>query len=125
MDEITTEAAPESIGPFSQGLRVDDRVHVSGQGPVDPETGEIVGRDIEAQTDRTMENVGAILDAGGSSLDRLIRVRVYVTDMGTYDAVNRVYERYVSEPYPARTAVEVSALPIDIGVEIDAIGLVE
>lgn len=125
MQEIATDRAPPSIGPFSQAIKVDGCIHVSGQGPVDPETGEVVSDDIEEQTARTLENVGAILEAGSSSLDSVIKATVYVTDMDTYDAINGVYKRYVTEPYPARAAVEVSDLPIDIGVEIEVVARVE
>ena len=124
MEEITTDRAPPSIGPFSQAIRADGRIHVSGQGPVDPESGEVVSDDIEEQTARTLENVGAILEAGGTSLEDVLKATVYVTDMETYSAINGVYERYVSEPYPARAAVEVSRLPIDIGVEIEVVARV-
>lgn len=81
--------------------------------------------DIEEQTERTLENAGAILEAGGSSLESAIKATVYVTDMSTYEAINGVYERYVTEPYPARAAVEVSDLPIDIGVEIEIVARIE
>jgi reactive intermediate/imine deaminase len=121
MEEIHTDAAPASIGPFSQGIRDGDRLFVSGQGPVDPDSGEVVSEDIREQTAQTLENVSAILDAGGSSLDRVVKSTVFVTDMSTYDAVNDVYAEYVNEPYPARSAVEVADLPIDIGVEIEVI----
>lgn len=121
MREIHTDAAPASIGPYSQGIRDGDRVFVSGQGPVDPDTGEVVSDDIAEQTARTLENVAAVLEAGGSSLDAVVKSTVFVTDMSNYDVVNDVYDEYVSEPAPARSAVEVSDLPIDIGVEIEVI----
>lgn len=121
MEEISTDDAPASIGPFSQAIRDGDRVYVSGQGPVDPRTRVVETETIEAQTAQTLENVAAILDAAGTSLDDVVKANVYVTDMDNYDAVNRVYSNYVTEPYPARCAVEVSDLPIDIGVEIDVI----
>lgn len=121
MQEIHTDAAPDAIGPYSQGIRDGDRVFVSGQGPVDPETGEIVGENIEEQTARTLENVAAVLEAADSSLDDVVKATVFVTDMSNYAAVNDVYAEYVSEPFPARSAVEVSDLPIDIGVEIEVI----
>jgi reactive intermediate/imine deaminase len=121
MEEIHTDAAPASIGPFSQGIRDGDRLFVSGQGPVDPDSGEVVSEDIREQTAQTLENVSAILDAGGSSLDRVVKSTAFVTDMSTYDAVNDVYAEYVNEPHPARSAVEVADLPIDIGVEIEVI----
>jgi 2-iminobutanoate/2-iminopropanoate deaminase len=121
MEEIHTDAAPASIGPFSQGIRDGDRLFVSGQGPVDPDSGEIVSEDIREQTAQTLENVSAILDAGGSSLDRVVKSTVFVTDMSTYDAVNDVYAEYVKEPHPARSALKIADLPIDIGVEIEVV----
>lgn len=121
MDAINSADAPDSIGPFSQAVVHDDTVYVSGQGPVDPDTGEIDGESIEEQTARTLENIGAILEEAGTSLENVIKANVYVTDMDDYDAVNQAYAEYVSEPYPARCAVEVSDLPIDIGVEIEVV----
>jgi 2-iminobutanoate/2-iminopropanoate deaminase len=125
MEEIHTDAAPDSIGPFSQGIKDGGRIFVSGQGPVDPDSGEIVSEDIGEQTARTLENVAAVLEAGGSSLDSVVKTTVFVTDMSNYDAINEVYAEYVSDPYPARSAVEVADLPIDIGVEIEVIAAVE
>lgn len=124
MEVIHTDDAPAAIGPYSQGIRDGDRVFVSGQGPVDPETGDVVSTDIKEQTARTLENVAAVLDAGGSSLENAVKATVFVTDMGTYDDVNEVYAEYMSEPYPARSAIEVADLPIDIGVEIEVIATV-
>lgn len=121
MKGIQTDAAPASIGPFSQGIIDGDRIFVSGQGPVNPNSGEVVSDDIRKQTAQTLENVGAILEVGGSSLDRIVKSTVFVTDMSDYDAVNDVYAEYVSDPYPARSAVKVADLPIDIGVEIEVI----
>lgn len=125
MEEIRTDAAPASIGPFSQGIRDGDRIFVSGQGPVDPDSGEVVSDDIGEQTIRTLDNVAAVLEAGGSSLDSVVKATVFVTDMSNYDAVNEAYDEYMSDPYPARSAVEVRDLPIDIGVEIEVIATVE
>ena len=124
MHEIQTEDAPASIGPYSQGIRDGDTIYVSGQGPVDPETGEIVGDDAAEQTARTLENVGAVLEAAGSSLDNVVKATVFVRDMDNYTAVNEAYAEYMTEPFPARSAVEVSDLPIDIMVEIEVIATV-
>lgn len=121
MKPIETDDAPSSIGPFSQAIVEGGMVYVSGQGPVDPKTDEIVSDDPKKQTAQTLQNIGAILEAAGASLDDVVRTAVYLTDMDDYDAVNRVYEDLMSEPYPARTAVEVSRLPIDIAVEMDVI----
>lgn len=125
MEEVSTEHAPDALGPYSQGIIDDGRVYVSGQGPVDPETGEVVSPDVSEQTAQTLENVGAILDAAGTSLDNVVQANVYVTNMHNYDAVNEVYGEYMSEPYPARAAMEVSRLPIDIEVEIEAVARIE
>jgi 2-iminobutanoate/2-iminopropanoate deaminase len=119
MREVSTDAAPASIGPYSQGIRDGDAVHVSGQGPIDPATGDVVDGDVSEQTARTLENVDAVLRAAGGSLDDATRATVYVADMADYDAVNEVYAEYLSEPYPARSAVEVAAFPVDIDVEIE------
>lgn len=121
MQEITTDDAPPSIGPFSQGIRDGDRVYVSGQGPVDPDSGDVVSEDVREQTARTLENVAAILEAAGGSLDDVVTATVFVTDMDDYDAVNDVYADRFSAPYPARSAVEVADLPIDISVEIEVV----
>lgn len=121
MEQISTTAAPDAIGPYSQGIVDGETVYVSGQGPVDPDTGDIVGETVGEQTERTLENVAAILDAAGCSLDDVVKATVFVTDMDDYDAVNEVYGEYMSEPYPARSAVQVVELPIDIDVEIEAI----
>lgn len=125
MEKIHTDAAPASIGPFSQGIREGDRIFVSGQGPVNPDSGEIVSSDIREQTAQTLENVGAVLEAAGCSLNAVVKITVFITDMSNYDAINDVYDRYVSDPYPARSAVGVDDLPIDIGVEIEVIATVD
>jgi 2-iminobutanoate/2-iminopropanoate deaminase len=119
MREIQTDDAPESIGPFSQGIVQGDTIYVSGQGPVDPDTGEIVGETAGEQTRRTLENVEAILEAAGASLADVVKTTVYLDDMRYYDAVNEVYGELLSDPYPARSAVEVVKLPVDIDVEIE------
>lgn len=121
MRKITTDAAPPSIGPFTQGVRDGDRIYISGQGPVDPDSEEIVGETIADQTARTLENIAAILRATGQSLDSVVKVTIFVQNMDDYDAINEVYAEYMSEPYPARSAVQVEELPIDIGVEIEAV----
>ncbi len=121
MNKIETEHAPASIGPFSQAIVDDGRIYVSGQGPVDPETGEIVSTDIRQQTHQTLDNVEAILDAAGSSLENTLKATVFVTDMDDYDAINEIYQEYFTDPYPARSAVQVVELPIDIGVEIEVV----
>ena len=124
MGKIHTKAAPDAIGPFSQGFVDNNRIYVSGQGPVDPTTGAVVSDDISEQTARTLENIAIVLEAAGSSLDNVVKATVFVTDMDDYRAINEVYAEYMTKPYPARSAVEVSRLPIEIGVEIEVIATI-
>jgi len=124
MEEVSTDEAPPSIGPFSQGVIDDGQVFVSGQGPIDPDSGEIVGDDIREETHQTIQNIGAVLEAAGSSLDDVVKAQVFVRDMDNYDEINDVYAEYLSEPYPARSAMQVERLPVEIGVEIEVIGRV-
>lgn len=119
MREIQTTDAPESIGPFSQGIVQENTIYVSGQGPIDPDTGEIVGASPGEQTRQTLENVEAILKAAGASLADVVKTTVFINDMRYYNEVNEVYAELLSEPYPARSAVEVVKLPVDIDVEIE------
>lgn len=121
MREVTTDRAPASIGPFSQGIISGDKIYVSGQGPVDPESGEIIEGDIAVQTERTIENIAAVLEAAGASLEDVVKATVFVMDMDDYSEINGVYGSYMSEPYPARSAVQVEDLPVDIGVEIEVV----
>lgn len=125
MEAVSTKHAPDALGPYSQGIIDDGRVYVSGQGPVDPETDEIVSEDVREQTAQTLENIGAILEAADTSFENVLQANVYVTDMDTYEAVNEVYAEYMSEPYPARAALEISRLPIDIKVEIEVVAKTE
>ena len=119
MQEITTNDAPPSIGPFSRAVESDGTVYVSGQGPINPDTEEIVKRDPRVQTRRTLDNIAAILDAADRSLDDIVKATIFVSDMAHYDAINEVYGEMLSEPYPARSAVEVVRMPVDILVEIE------
>jgi 2-iminobutanoate/2-iminopropanoate deaminase len=121
MKELTTDDAPKSIGPYSQGIVSGDRIYVSGQGPVDPESGDVISGSPGEQTRRTLRNVEAILQADGASLDDVVKTTVFVSDMRYYDEVNEVYKIMMSNPYPARSAVEVVRLPVDIDVEIEVI----
>lgn len=124
MREISTEDAPESIGPYSQAIEANGFLFVSGQGAIDPDTGKIVGDDIREQTRQTFENIVAILEEAGASADDIVKSTVFVTDMDDYEAVNDVYAEQTGEPFPARSAVEVADLPVDIGVEIEVIAVV-
>lgn len=121
MNEIHTDDAPASIGPFSQAIDDDGRIYVSGQGPVDPETNNVIDGGVRKQTARTIENIQAVLEASESSLDDIVKATIFVTDMANYDTINEVYASYLNEPYPARSAVQVVDLPVDIAVEIEVV----
>lgn len=121
MEEAYTDDAPAGIGPYSQAIKDETHVFVSGQGPVDPDSGDIVSDEIQEQTVQTLKNVGAILEAAGSSLDSVVKATVFVTNMDDYDDMNEVYGKYMSAPFPARSAVQVADLPINISVEIEII----
>ena len=122
MQEIHTDDAPAAIGPYSQAMQHGDTVYVSGQGPASPESREIEVEDVGDQTAQVLENVSAILEAAGSSIDNVVKATVYLRDMDDYEAVNEVYAEYMSEPFPARAAVQVADLPLsDMDVEISVI----
>ena len=118
---IQTDRAPKAIGPYSQAVRVGDTVYLSGQIPLDPATGELVGGDITAQTRRVFENLAAVCKAAGGSLADVVRVGIYLTDLGDFAAVNAVMAEYCQQPYPARSTIQVAALPRGAHVEVDAV----
>ena len=118
---VSSPDAPKAIGPYSQAVRAGQLLFVSGQVPLDPATGQIVDGDIAAQTRRVFDNLGAVLKAGGRSFGDVVRTTVFLADMNDFAAVNEVYGRYFSEPYPARATVQVARLPKDARVEIDVI----
>lgn len=121
---IASDAAPKAIGPYSQAVRAGDFLFVSGQLPMDPATMTLIEGDIAAQTERVLENIRAILQAAGADLQDVVRATVYLADMNDFAAVNEVYARYFGDEPPARVAVEVSRLPRDARVEIDAVAYV-
>lgn len=118
---ISTPAAPDAIGPYSQAVKVGNTVWLSGQIPLDPQSGELVEGDISAQTTRVFENLAAVADAAGGSLDRAVKINISLTDIGQFAAVNDVMARFLSEPYPARACVQVAALPRGAQIEVEAI----
>lgn len=122
---VSTNGAPQAIGPYAQGVRAGGFLFVSGQVALDPATGTIVEGGIEEQTRRVMTNLGAILTAGGSGFGRVVKATVYLTDFGTFEAMNKVYGSFFAGEEPARVTVEVSRLPKNALVEIDAIGIVD
>lgn len=116
---IRTTTAPTPVGPYSQAVVLDGWLWTSGQVALDPSTGQIVGHDAAAQADRTLHNITAILEAGGTSLSQVVRAAVYLTNMDDFASVNAVYAKYFPSNYPARVCVEVSRLPLGALVEID------
>jgi len=116
--------APKAIGPYSPAIRAGNLLFLSGQIPIDPANGTIVDGGIEAQTEQVMRNIGALLEAAGAGFDHVVRTTVYLTDMNEFAAMNGCYARFVTEPPPARATVQVSRLPRDVRVEIDAIAVI-
>ncbi len=118
---IKTDQAPGAIGPYSQAVAVDGWVFCSGQIPIDPATGDLVGGDIAAQTDQVLKNVAAVLAAAGGGLSNVVKTTVFLADMGDFAAMNEVYARHFGDHRPARAAVAVRTLPKNVSVEIEAI----
>jgi len=118
---IATDKAPAAIGPYSQAVRSGKTVFLSGQIPLDPGTGQLLEGDIAAQSRRVFDNLQAVCQAAGGSLDDVMRIGIYLTDLGDFAAVNAVMADYFSAPYPARSTIEVAGLPRGARVEVDAI----
>lgn len=118
---LTTKHAPQAVGTYSQAIRTGDLLFVSGQIPLDPVTGELVGGGREAEIRRVFDNVNAIAEAGGGSLDAIVKLTVYLTDLADFPLVNQVMAEYFQAPFPARAAVGVAALPLGAQVEVEAI----
>jgi 2-iminobutanoate/2-iminopropanoate deaminase len=122
---IISDELPAPKGPYSPAIRAGGFVFVSGQGPIDPATGEVVKRDIQQQTRLVLENVRAILGAAGSSLDKVVKTNVYLSDIANFAAMNEVYATFFTAEPPARTTIQAAALPLGIDVEIDVIALAD
>ena len=118
---ISTEKAPGAVGPYSQGIRVGSLLYTAGQIALDPKTGKMIERDIAIQTKRVLLNLQGVLEAAGANLDQVIKTTVFLQDMANFGAMNEVYEQFFSDQPPARSTVEVSRLPLDALVEIEAI----
>ncbi len=118
---ILTEEAPKPIGPYSQAVRYGNLVFSSGQIPIDPATGELVTGDIVKETEQVFANLAAVLAAAGTELGRTVKTTVFLTDMGQFGKVNEVYARHFREPFPARSTVQVAALPKGVSVEIEVV----
>lgn len=122
---IQTDQAPAAIGPYSQAVKAGGTVYFSGQIPLDPATGELVAGDIVAQARRAFDNLKAVAEAAGGSLDRIVRLGLYLTDLGQFAQVNAVMQDYFQAPFPARSTIEVSALPKGAGFEVDAVMVID
>lgn len=121
--EINTENAPKAIGPYSQGIIANGFVFASGQIPLDPATGELNTGPVEEQSHLVLTNLKAVIEASGSSMDKVVKCTVFLEDMDDYGAVNAIYGEYFNAPYPARAAIQVARLPKDVKVEIEAIAI--
>jgi 2-iminobutanoate/2-iminopropanoate deaminase len=122
-ETIASKSAPAAIGPYSQAVRAGSLVFLSGQIALDPQSGQMITGDVATQTDQIMKNLGAVLDAAGCSFDDVARATIYVVDLAHYGAINEVYGRFFRPPYPARSTVQVAALPRGAQVEIDFVAV--
>jgi 2-iminobutanoate/2-iminopropanoate deaminase len=119
--QVNTSLAPAAIGPYSQGVIAGNLLFVSGQIPLNPSDGSLVSDSLESQANQVFQNLRAIIQEAGTSFEHVLKLTIYLTDLENFAAVNKVMENYFNEPYPARATVEVSRLPKDVAVEIDAI----
>lgn len=122
---ISTEKAPKAIGTYSQAVKVGDTVYLSGQIPLDPKTMMLATGNMEAQIVRVFENLKAVCEAAGGSLQQIVKLNIFLTDLSHFALVNEVMARYFQQPYPARAAIGVAALPKDAQVEMDGIMVIE
>lgn len=120
---IYTEKAPKPVGPYSQAIQAGSMLFCSGQIPLDPQSGQIVGQDVATQAKQVMENMKAVLEAAGSSFKQVVKTTIFLKSMGDFPKVNEVYAAYFKEPFPARSTIEVSRLPKDVLVEVEAIAI--
>ena len=120
-EAISTDSAPRAIGPYSQAVRAGNTVYLSGQIPLDPATGELVGGGFESETRRVFDNLRAVAAAAGATLDHAVRVTIYLTDIGKFPIVNGIMAEYFNEPYPARVTIGVASLPKGAAVEVDCV----
>jgi 2-iminobutanoate/2-iminopropanoate deaminase len=120
-EQVSTENAPKAIGPYSQGIKANGFVFCSGQIPANPETGELVTGSITEQTRQSLSNVKAVIEAAGSSMNKVAKATVFLKDMNDFAEMNAEYAKWFSDPPPARAAIEVARLPKDVGVEIEVI----
>jgi reactive intermediate/imine deaminase len=121
MQPIYTKKAPAAIGTYSQAMRCEKTVYVSGQIPLNPETSQLCGGDMRSQITQVIENLSAVCEAAGGSLSRIVKLSVYLTDLSHFSLINEVMASYFTEPYPARVAMGVASLPLGAPVEMDAV----
>jgi len=121
--QVQTESAPAAIGPYSQAIRANGFVYVSGQIPIDPQTGEFVAGGVREQTEQVLKNLSAVLNAAGSGLEHVVKTTVLLADMKEFAAMNEVYARFFANEPPARATVAAAGLPRDARVEIEAVAL--
>ena len=119
--KVHSDQAPAAIGPYSQAIRAGDTVYLSGQIPLDPATGELVDGDFPALVERVFDNLAAVAAAAGGSLDDIVKLNIFLTDLGQFGVVNSMMAERFAEPYPARATVQVAALPKGVPVEMDAV----
>ena len=122
---VSAPHAAKPIGPYSPAIRAGNLLFISGQVAFDPATGQLIDGDVSAQTDQVMRNIGALLEAAGTDFAHVVRTTVFLADMGEFAAMNAVYGRYVVDPPPARSTVQVARLPRDARVEIDVIAVID
>lgn len=122
---INTELAPEAIGPYSQSVLAGNILFISGQLPINPETGKFAGNDIKSQTEQSLKNIESILEKAGCTMDNVVKTTVLLNDMGDFAKMNEVYAKFFTKDYPARAAYEVAKLPKDALVEIEAVAVVD
>ncbi|MEE1113450.1 MAG: RidA family protein [Eubacterium sp.] len=122
---ISTKNAPAAIGPYSQAVKAGNTIYVSGQIPIDPATGEFAGDDIQTQTRRALTNISNILKEAGADMSKVVKTTVLLSDIANFTAMNEVYAEFFTEPYPARAAFEVGAIPKGALVEIEAIAVID
>ena len=120
---LSTDKAPKAIGPYSQAVRAGNLLFLSGQIPLDPQTGTLVEGTIEHQTERVLENIKAVVESAGLSLADVVKITVYLKDLRTFKQMNEIYARYFPSECPARSTVEVARLPRDVQIEIDAVAI--
>ena len=122
---INTDDAPQAIGTYSQAVKVDNTVYISGQIPLDPASMEVVDGGIEAEITRVFDNLKAVAAASGGSLADVVKLNIFLTDLGNFPTVNEIMAQYFQQPYPARAAIGVAALPKGVGVEMDAVLVID